>query len=346
MLRAVRLWSYTLRLPEVMPDLPLGTSAASTEGIAADLAIIIPAFKPDYLEAALQSIASQTTRGFRVYVGDDASPHDLRAVCERFAGQFPLVYRRFESNLGGTSLVGQWQRCIGLSAGEPWIWLFSDDDVMGAACVAAWRQARDASPSASVFHFDVVRIDAAGTPIQSEPRFPDRLSSREFALRRFRTQLMSYAPDYIFRRTALERAGGFPEFPLAWCSDDAAWVAFAQPDGIHAVRGACVYWRYSGANITAQGTHTAHRKVQAAAAYLAWMDRFLATHAAHAGEPADDEIIRAGRYWFFNQAAGLGYRFYAGSSWTKLAFGIGRLRGHGVFKTALRMLVSDLQRRA
>jgi glycosyltransferase involved in cell wall biosynthesis len=310
----------------------------------ADLAIIIPAFKPDYLAAALQSIASQSTRGFRVYVGDDASPHDLRTICERFSSQFSLTYWRFESNLGGSSLVQQWQRCIALSVDEPWLWLFSDDDVMDATCVSAWREAREAAPNASVFHFDVVRIDAAGAVLKHEPGFPDLLSSREFALRRFRTQLMSYAPDYIFRRTAMDSAGGIPEFPLAWCSDDAAWVAFSWPHGIHAVRGAHLHWRFSGANITSQGGHTIQRKVQAAVGYLEWMERFLCAHAAENGEPADDEIIRAGRYWFYNHAANLGYPFFAGASWAKLIFRVGRLRGHGVLKTALRMLQADFQR--
>ena len=38
-------------------------------------------------------------------------------------------------NFGGHDLVAQWNRCIQLTQNEPWLWLFSDDDIMGPRCV-------------------------------------------------------------------------------------------------------------------------------------------------------------------------------------------------------------------
>ena len=40
-----------------------------------------------------------------------------------------IVYRRFDTNLGGVDLPGHWDRCIAL-AKEPVVWFFSDDDLM------------------------------------------------------------------------------------------------------------------------------------------------------------------------------------------------------------------------
>jgi glycosyltransferase involved in cell wall biosynthesis len=46
---------------------------------APELAIIVPAFRVRFLERTLQSLAAQTDRRFRVYVGDDASPEPVES---------------------------------------------------------------------------------------------------------------------------------------------------------------------------------------------------------------------------------------------------------------------------
>ena len=48
------------------------------------LAIIIPAYKPDYLEETLESLTKQTNKDFKIYIGDDASPFYLENIVELF----------------------------------------------------------------------------------------------------------------------------------------------------------------------------------------------------------------------------------------------------------------------
>ena len=120
-----------------------------------DLAIIIPAFKGIYLRDALNSLASQQDKRFRVYVGDDASPEDLRSICGNYKDCLDLHYHRFEHNLGGSALAKHWNRCIALS-NEQWLWLFSDDDIADASCSTAFRQALEfTNASFDVYHFQV-----------------------------------------------------------------------------------------------------------------------------------------------------------------------------------------------
>lgn len=95
-----------------------------------NLAIVIPAYKSTFLAAALDSIAVQTCQDFTLYIGDDNRPNHLGAIVDRYRDRINLVYHRFDTNLGGKDLVAQWERCIDMSQGEEWIWLFSDDDVM------------------------------------------------------------------------------------------------------------------------------------------------------------------------------------------------------------------------
>ncbi|MBP6898900.1 MAG: glycosyltransferase family 2 protein [Burkholderiaceae bacterium] len=309
----------------------------------ADLSIVIPAYKARYLDAALGSISEQQDQGFRVHIGDDASPDDLTAVCRRWQDRVPLVYHRFEHNLGGRDLVAQWHRCIALGD-QPWVWLFSDDDVMEPGCVRAWREAQGREPQADVFHFDVLRIDGEGQPLRDEPAFADRLSARRFLLQRLRFELSSYAPDYVFRRSAFQAAGGFQSFPLAWCSDDATWIKLAaRGGGIRAVRGARVHWRLSDANISQYAnTRLASLKLEAWVQFLEWLDGHLAQLPLEPGDPDDTKLRGAARYWLYQQAGNAGIRF-AGLPRVALARRLGKLQQHSLPGALLRMLRSDWQ---
>jgi len=73
------------------------------------LAIVIPAYKAAFLGRTLASIAAQTDRHFVVYVGDDASPHDLADICAGFAGAMALRYHRFD-HPRASGAAGEWRR--------------------------------------------------------------------------------------------------------------------------------------------------------------------------------------------------------------------------------------------
>ena len=75
------------------------------------LAIVIPFYKLTFFEATLQSLANQTDKRFKIYIGDDASPEDCSVLLEKYKGKLDFLYKRFESNLGGISLVKQWEQC-------------------------------------------------------------------------------------------------------------------------------------------------------------------------------------------------------------------------------------------
>ena len=304
------------------------------------LAIVIPAYKARFLDETLRSIAAQNCRDFVVHVGDDASPENLRAICERWQGAFDLHYTRFANNLGRDDLVAQWQRCIDLGA-EPWVWLFGDDDVMPADGVRLLLDAVEREGGEyELFHFNVEQLGADGRVRLVETEFPLRLSARDFALGRLGLRLASYAPDYAFSRAALARIGGFVRFPRAWCSDDATWISLAARSGIRTLDGAKVGWRRSGDNISSAHGADAEAKTQAQVQYLHWLDRFLREHPAAPGEPSDTEVMRWARPWFFHQSKLLRHRFFPGRAGPTLA-ALGDVRGFGPAATLGSMLRSD-----
>jgi hypothetical protein len=274
------------------------------------LAIVIPAYKAAFLAATLDSIAAQTDQSFHVYVGDDASPHDLKSICAQYSDRIAISYTRFESNLGQTDLVAHWTRCVVLST-EPWVWLFSDDDLMDAHCVAA-LQVRISTDhmAADLYHFDVIQIDSNGEEIRHMPPFPENTDSAAFALARMEYRLSSFAPDYVFRRSALDRVGGFQPFPAAWCADDATWIKLAQRAGIHAVRGPKVRWRLSGQNISAANSSQAPQKLDAAVLFVAWLEHYFSRNPNQSGSPSTEQILVAARGWLSSQSHSLRVGFW------------------------------------
>lgn len=269
--------------------------------MGAPLAIVIPAYKACFLDETLRSIAAQTRRDFVVYVGDDASPEDVAAVCERWRGHLDLRYHRFATNLGGRDLVAQWTRCVAL-ASEPWVWLFGDDDRMPPAAVDCLLQAWLADGERfDLYHFNVEEIDAAGRVNRIERAYPQDLAVRDYVRERLAFRLASYAPDYVFRRSAFEAAGGFVSFPHAWGADDATWVRLGWRAGIRTLEGPRVQWRLSGQNISSR-REDAMPKLQAQLDLLLWLQAFLAEHPPRAGEPGDGQVLQGAAPWFFHQA--------------------------------------------
>ncbi|MGE0160289.1 MAG: glycosyltransferase family A protein [Gemmatimonadales bacterium] len=257
------------------------------------LAIVIPAYKPEFFRAALASVAAQTDARFRVYVGDDAAPAEIGRIAGEVAATLSasgieLVYRRFDENLGRRSLTAHWNRCVAL-ASEPWVWLFSDDDVMAPDCVAAFHEALSLGEAPSVVRFDTDVIDAAGRTLAVNPPHPREESGIDFVYARLNGQRNSYVVEYVFRREAFERAGGFPDYPVAWCADDAAWYAFSGGGVIRTLPRGRVRWRASGINITDAKRKNQREKLEAGTRFL----RFVRDEV----EPADASGTRSSEDW-------------------------------------------------
>jgi glycosyltransferase involved in cell wall biosynthesis len=237
------------------------------------LAIVIPAYKAEYLAEALESLCAQTDKRFRVHIGDDTSPGPIREICDRYRHELDLNYHRFDENLGGDSLVAQWHRCIQLSS-EPWVWLFSDDDVMESGCVEAFYVAlRETEERFDLFRFNTLTIDGQGQVVMISPPHPPIESGLEFAYHRLCRKRSSFVTEYIFSRKAFTESGGMVEFPAAWCSDDASWIVFAGNKGIFTIYGPRVLWRRSRINISFAAPAHRDNKLEACGLFLDWLCR-------------------------------------------------------------------------
>jgi len=241
------------------------------------LAIIIPAYKAEYLEETLSSLCKQSDLRFTVYIGDDASPYDLKDIVDRFKDKLSIIYCRFETNLGAISLTKQWERCVDLS-NEEWIWLFSDDDTMDKNAVQVFYDSVNENCMLYKFHTQVIDENGDLNPFYKKfdyrNNFKDVISSADFIRNRLACNgFRSFAVEYIFHRSFYKKFG-FIDFPLAWGSDDATWLLYSLDNNRQInILDAQVYWRYSGINISSDSKSllVVEKKIAAAIQYVKWI---------------------------------------------------------------------------
>lgn len=240
------------------------------------LAIVIPAYKADFLWEALTSIANQTNKNFTLYIGDDASPYDLQKIVEEFTSFVNIKYHRFDENMGGRDLVGQWNRCLELIEDEEWCWLFSDDDVLDNNCVAEFYTQKNASPNAQLFHFNIQTIDENSMVIYEPEKFPAVLDVSTFHLKRWKSEISSYVVEYVFSMRYFKDNGGFERFSYAWHTDEATWTKLMHPNGLITVTDAFVKWRRSHVNITPNNRdrNIVDGKLEADIEFTKWVKHF------------------------------------------------------------------------
>jgi glycosyltransferase involved in cell wall biosynthesis len=214
------------------------------------LAIIIPYYKLTFFEHTLESLQNQSDRRFKVYIGDDASPENPFFLLEKFKGKLDFTYHRFEENLGGISLVKQWERCIDLSKEEEWLMVLGDDDLLSNNVVEKFYSYLPEFENKS----NVVKF-ASRTLTEENGKTSEKFENQKwdtalnFYYKRFKGLTRSSLSEHIFTRKSYFRHG-FREYPLAWHSDDMAWVDFSENRQVYSINNSYVVVRLSKINIT------------------------------------------------------------------------------------------------
>lgn len=237
------------------------------------LSFILPAYKRRYLADAIRSILAQTFNDFELVVVDDCSPENLHEVVAEFSDA-RLKYVRNEQNIGGENLVSAWNKAMTYADGE-WCVLASDDDVYHPKFVESLLALAERYPQCEVVHCRTGIIDENGNLTKVAEKRPEFESCADLLYARGVKRCLQTVPEFMFKREAFARIGGFISFPLAWYSDDATWLTLASDNGIVCSPDVLFFWRYSGINISSRFDVTAG-KIAAGEAYKKWLTGFIA----------------------------------------------------------------------
>lgn len=231
------------------------------------LAIVIPFYKLTFFEETIESLSNQTDKRFTVYIGDDASPEDPTILLNKYQGKFDFEYHRFDSNLGEIALTKQWERCIAMTKKEEWIMILGDDDYLSDTVVEQFYiHLPEFQLKANVVRFAsqlVYESEKIKSKIYTNPVWETATDS---FYRKFKRIAMSSLSEYVFSKKAYEKYG-FHDYPLAWNSDDRAWLDFSDDKPIYSINGSLVYPRMSNINITGRRDNLELKNQSSAAFY-------------------------------------------------------------------------------
>ncbi len=227
----------------------------------ASLAIIIPAYKSEFLAKTLDSLVMQTNRNFSVYIGNDAGDSRIEEIVQCYTNRLNIRYQYFETNLGRVSLVKQWERCFAVTQNEEWLWLLPDDDFIDPNCVELFYS-RLAENNFDVFRFNVHFVTADGKIFKTNTPLPSVQSSFENLIEKLSFSRPGTVAEFIFGRRIFEQIG-FTEMLMAWGTDDLLWFRMGREKGIFGCNEASVYLRQSHLNISNNYSSLAIKKINA-----------------------------------------------------------------------------------
>lgn len=249
------------------------------------IAVVIPYYKPHYLDLLLASLKNEANPIIKVYLFDDCSETSADAILNKHAGMIQ-THLRFDNNLGGTSLTAQWDRCLSHIGSEEWVWFIPDDDVLKSGtltkvCDAVSR----ADPDIALIHLTSEVIDGSGRDLGFHDTMPfGTYDATEFYYRVLRGETMITLGSQISRRSALEP--GFVEFPMGWGSDHATALRCAGKNRVQHIKDATLQFRMSDVNISSR-TEDWQQKAEARVQFATWLTAFLSSTQSRKISPAE-----------------------------------------------------------
>lgn len=217
------------------------------------LAIIIPYYKLTFFEETLKSLVAQTNQNFNVYIGDDKSPYNPENLLEKYAEKIKLSYTKFEENLGRTNLVAQWNRCISLSENEDWLMILGDDDTLSENAVEELYKhlGKVESQQIQLIRLASRLMNEEGNPTSALYQNPETELAAESYMRIFKGFGRSTLTEHIFTRKTFNK-NGFKEFPVAFGSDNVAWLEFPEMGKIYSINSAFANIRISSEHLSSK----------------------------------------------------------------------------------------------
>ncbi len=207
---------------------------------------VLPAYKIDYLKDAIDSILAQSYQDFELVIVDDASPNNLESVVNQYDDKRILFYKN-EVNIGGGNLVLNWNKCIKYAKGD-YVILASDDDLYSPFFLQQVDNRIKEYPDVDIVRARVNRIDPNGTITDIEQVYKPYMPFSEFVFY-WSKGIINCIANYVFKRTALLKAGGFVDMPCAWFSDDITVVNMSS-NGIAITEDALFYFRTSDKSVS------------------------------------------------------------------------------------------------
>jgi glycosyltransferase involved in cell wall biosynthesis len=232
----------------------------------------LPVVKIQFLREAILSCLNQTFSDFDLLIFNFNAIQEIRTQIDQIIKSFNDRRISYFNNIKHTEIINDWNAVLNQSGGEYFV-LFSDDDIMERDFLRELINLSEKYPLTDIFHSRVRIIDEDSKLLNYSSSCPEWESVYNYIWHRMNSYRNHYVPEFMCRTSALKKIGGFIEFPLAWCSDDATWYLLAKQNGIGYCDRPLCNWRYSDINISKIGD--IRLRFDALLLYDKWLQNFL-----------------------------------------------------------------------
>lgn len=169
------------------------------------VSVAIPAYKSTFLKESIDSVLEQDYSFLELIIVNDHSPNDINNIVELYKDN-RIRYYINRTNLGKTSIVHNWNRCLSLAKGEFFV-LLCDDDVLFPDFLSTLLKLADRYPSCSVFHSRRRLYDNQLNTYYDEDTWPEFESYNDFYSSYVESKRHHTISEFLYRtKSIIQRA--------------------------------------------------------------------------------------------------------------------------------------------
>ena len=239
------------------------------------------AFKNAFLVEALRSIKNQTYKEFKCLVSDDCSPDDIKSIFDKTVGDDSrFVYRRNAENMGSKSLVSHWNLLVNL-CNTDYLVMASDDDIYAPSFLAEIDVLVNKYPEIDVYRAKAKRIENEFV-LEEDGDIPELLGLEDFLIYFGKKPMVHCLANYVFKTTALNGVGRFPDFPKAGYSDAAVAMVLAK-NGIAITKNVLFSFRMSQENLSSTNGYNKYSEegIKGCVMFADWYKKNVESYIVH-----------------------------------------------------------------
>lgn len=235
---------------------------------------LVPAFKSDYLDRALESMLNQSFGDFKIIISNDCSPYNIKSIVERYDDR-RIIYRENPENIGGYRLVDHWNLLVELCE-SPYLIIAADDDIYESSFLEEVDNKSKNYPNVDIIRARTCRINGKDDVIDIENLYDSLGSELDAIYNSFCSNQIWCVGNYVFKTESLKREGGFIFFPYAWFSDLATALMMSK-NGICHTNKLGFKFRLSDTNISSAKKNKIidRQKLKATVLFGEWLSTFF-----------------------------------------------------------------------
>lgn len=214
----------------------------------------------------------QTVNDFELIIVNDKSPDDIDSIVLSFNDK-RIRYTTNTENIGGKDLIKNWNLCCDMAKGE-YLILASDDDIYSHIFLEEISDLLIKYPQVDLIRGRVRCTNDHGDEVEKDHFFPEYMTQDDFLYYASRG-MISVQSQFVYKRKAFFKMGGFVNFPSAWNSD-AATSYIMSCNGVCSTPSVVFSFRKSDIHIT--GDNSIYNKIvklKANLIYWEWIDNFV-----------------------------------------------------------------------